>query len=598
MNTTVPVISGTAQQGDTLSVSNGSWSGSPTRFSYAWQDCDGNGLNCAAISGSGGSSYVLQAGDVGDTIEASVTATNAGGSATQTTNATAVVTAATPSAPVNTTVPVISGTAQQGDTLSVSNGSWSGSPTRFSYAWQDCDGNGLNCAAISGAGGSSYVLQAGDVGDTIEASVTATNAGGSATQTTNATAVVTAATPSAPVNTTVPVISGTAQQGDTLSVSNGSWSGSPTRFSYAWQDCDGNGLNCAAISGSGGSSYVLQAGDVGDTIEASVTATNAGGSATQTTNATAVVTAATPTGTSQFPLQVSANGRYLETAQGSPWLMVGDSPQSVMGNLSESKAAAYFADRESEGFNTAWVNLLCADYTACNSNGTTFDGIAPFTRGSSPSNYDFGTDAANANATYFDRAHDMVAQAEADGVEIMLDPIDTSNCESDEFYGALKNNGDGTVSTSDKDYEYGQFLGDEFKDLPNVMWLLGNDFSCFDSDTAGDADLLSVANGIENTDPGSLESMEIGIGGFDNEGWSSLDDTTHDWASALRSTGSTPTGRTTRSAVMRMARRRHSRLSFWSRITRVRRTATRTVAGRERPMMTRFGIVALRNGGR
>ena len=135
---------------------------------------------------------------------------------------------ATPSAPVNTTAPVISGTAQQGDTLSVSNGAWSGSPTGFSYAWQDCDANGLNCVAISGAGRSTYTLQAGDVGNTIEASVTATNAGGSATATANATAVVTAATPAAPVNTTAPVISGTAQQGDTLSVSNGAWSGSPT----------------------------------------------------------------------------------------------------------------------------------------------------------------------------------------------------------------------------------------------------------------------------------------------------------------------------------------------------------------------------------
>lgn len=48
----------------------------------------------------------------------------------------------------------------------------------------------------------------------------------------------------------------------------------------------------------------------------------------------------------QFPLRVSPNGRYLETARGTPFLLVGDSPRSVIGNLSESSAAAYFADRD------------------------------------------------------------------------------------------------------------------------------------------------------------------------------------------------------------------------------------------------------------
>src|SRR5262249_2437016 len=48
----------------------------------------------------------------------------------------------------------------------------------------------------------------------------------------------------APSNSTAPVIMGTAQQGQTLSVSNGSWTGSPTSFAYAWKDCDSGGGNC------------------------------------------------------------------------------------------------------------------------------------------------------------------------------------------------------------------------------------------------------------------------------------------------------------------------------------------------------------------
>src|SRR6185437_3473634 len=67
-----------------------------------------------------------------------------------------------------------------------------------------------------------------------------------------------------------------------------------------------------------------------------------------------------------FPLKASANGRYLVDQNNVPFLMVGDAPQSTIGDLSTSSAAAFFADRVAHGFNTLWINLLCDDYTFCN----------------------------------------------------------------------------------------------------------------------------------------------------------------------------------------------------------------------------------------
>ena len=87
-----------------------------------------------------------------------------------------------PSPPANTALPVISGTAQQGQTLTASNGSWTNSPTAFAYQWQDCDSAGASCTSISGATTSSYTLAAGDVGHTIRVGVVASNAGGQAPQ--------------------------------------------------------------------------------------------------------------------------------------------------------------------------------------------------------------------------------------------------------------------------------------------------------------------------------------------------------------------------------------------------------------------------------
>ena len=105
-----------------------------------------------------------------------------------------------PPAPSNTSPPTISGTAQQGDTLTTSDGSWSNSPTSFAYQWQDCDVAGLNCSKIPGATSSSYTVSAGDLGDTLVSVVAATNAGGSDSQASAPTAVVLAA-PSGPPGT-------------------------------------------------------------------------------------------------------------------------------------------------------------------------------------------------------------------------------------------------------------------------------------------------------------------------------------------------------------------------------------------------------------
>jgi hypothetical protein len=47
--------------------------------------------------------------------------------------------------------------------------------------------------------------------------------------------------PAAPTDTTAPTISGTTTEGQMLSSTNGTWSGSPTSYARQWQDCDSTG---------------------------------------------------------------------------------------------------------------------------------------------------------------------------------------------------------------------------------------------------------------------------------------------------------------------------------------------------------------------
>lgn len=91
----------------------------------------------------------------------------------------------------------------------------------------------------------------------------------------------------APVNTVMPAITGTAQVGQTLTVSNGTWT-SKTSITYARQWRAG-GVN---ISGATGTTYVPVTGDVGKVITCVVTASNANGGTSVVTAPTAAVIAA------------------------------------------------------------------------------------------------------------------------------------------------------------------------------------------------------------------------------------------------------------------------------------------------------------------
>ena len=106
-----------------------------------------------------------------------------------------------PAAPTVGTAPSISGTTTVGQVLTASAGTWTSSELSYTYQWQDCDGAGNNCVAISGATASTYTLTSSDAGHTIKVAVTATNPGGSATSSSAATTAVTVIAPSPPAAT-------------------------------------------------------------------------------------------------------------------------------------------------------------------------------------------------------------------------------------------------------------------------------------------------------------------------------------------------------------------------------------------------------------
>lgn len=230
-------------------------------------------------------------------------------------------------APVNLTPPSISGTTQVGSSLTAAVGRWDGNGLKYGYQWMRCDSGGASCSAIGGATSSTTSLSSADLSATLRVVVTATNRNGSAAATSAATAAIASApavqpplpplpppppTITSPSVTSPPTITGTSQQGQTLTASTGSWNGTlPMTYSYQWQRCDSAGASCASVAGAIAGSYLLASADVGATIRVSLTATNAAGSATASSSATNAVSALPSGGGGVFVQRLGSTWSYL-----------------------------------------------------------------------------------------------------------------------------------------------------------------------------------------------------------------------------------------------------------------------------------------------
>lgn len=277
-NTVAPTIEGDQYQDQPLTLNPGTWSPltgpNALAFSYQWLRCDAAGANCVVIPGATTTSFNTTSADFGKTLRGRVTATNIDGTLTLTTDPTQVI--ALPPAPVNVVAPSITGIAGSGHELTAVPGTWKFNPNPALYQWQwfSCDAAGDNCLPIVGADRGTYTPAHADEGHVIRVFVSAINAGGFG-QKMSAGVLL----PPHPVNTAVPVVrngstpvTGNAVfQGQTLNVTNGTWTNA-VGFTYQWLACN---PGCSPIAGATSQTFKLTPDEVGKTIAARVTATNA-----------------------------------------------------------------------------------------------------------------------------------------------------------------------------------------------------------------------------------------------------------------------------------------------------------------------------------
>jgi hypothetical protein len=192
-----------------------------------------------------------------------------------------------------------------------------------------------------------------------------------------------------------------------------------------------------------------------------------------------------------WPLKVSRNGRYLVDQGEQPFLLVGDSPWSLMVEPTPAQAERYLDDRKAKGFNALLVNLL--EHKFSTQPPKLRDGTPPF---ATPGDFD------TPNEAYFRYAEHVVRQAGERGLAVLLCPAYLGYGGGDDgFFQDMLRNG------PEKIRAYGRAVGRRFRSHPNLLWIVGGDFTP-PPEQRWTVDELAA--GLKEEDPAHLITVHYG----------------------------------------------------------------------------------------
>jgi hypothetical protein len=190
-------------------------------------------------------------------------------------------------------------------------------------------------------------------------------------------------------------------------------------------------------------------------------------------------------GTPPFVTSIAPSGHYFLDQYSDPILIKGDSPWIGFAAVSTTDWSAYLAARAAQGVNSLIVDAVAWNlirgagvpgspdaYTA----GQTYDGIHPFTN----------NDITTPNPTYWSRVDAMVAAARTYGITLFIYAVDNYQFGAGEVMNGVSDSSAVTL---------GRFLGNRYKNAPNIVWLFGNDYP---PSAAPDSRMRSVLTGIRD----------------------------------------------------------------------------------------------------
>ncbi len=245
--------------------------------------------------------------------------------------------------------------------------------------------------------------------------------------------------------------------------------------------------NGSEVGTTSNTSYVDTGLTASTTYTYTITAFDAVGNMSTPSSSIAVTTAGAQGG---YRLEISSNGKYLvNSITGDPVFLTGDAPQTLMVQLSNADIETYLQDRQARGINAIWV------YPIDNSDQTSppknFEGNVPFD----------GADFTNFDTAYWAQVDHILGRIQAYGMTAFMNVafVSTPQYGTCCYYNSILAASDATMTA------YGTFLGNRYKNSPNIVWVLGGDAP---ATSAVYSKLADIGNGLKAADPNHLITLE------------------------------------------------------------------------------------------
>ena len=206
---------------------------------------------------------------------------------------------------------------------------------------------------------------------------------------------------------------------------------------------------------------------------------------------------------SHGPLNVSENKRFLQHDDGTPFFYLGDTAWELFHRLNREEAVKFLDNRRAKGM-TVIQAVVLAELEGLNT---------PNANGDKPL---IDNDPAKPNEAYFKHVDFIVDEAEKRGLYIGMLPTwgDKARLEWGVGPVIFKNENLRPIET------FGRFLGERYKDAPNIIWVLIGDRNAEGYEPIWRA----MAKGIKQGDGGAHLMTAHPQGDFSSSDWFHNDD--------------------------------------------------------------------------
>jgi len=150
-------------------------------------------------------------------------------------------------------------------------------------------------------------------------------------------------------------------------------------------------------------------------------------------------------------LKVTENGRYLQHENGAPFFWLGDTGWLLPERLNRDEADFYLSECSKRGYNVVQIQTI-----------DKVPSINAYGQSSMPDGFNFKDINKKGVYGYWDHMDFIIKSAEKRGIYIGMDCI----------WGGMVGSGQMSVKEAQA---YGKFLGERYKNSPNIIWFIGGD---------------------------------------------------------------------------------------------------------------------------